>query len=55
MANLRDKPFIYVTWLSGLLFGSKQCKWAVWYRAHYRSDTCNSMEHNINYLHSIIK
>lgn len=31
----RDKPFIWVTWLAKLLFGSNQCKWSVWHRAHF--------------------
>ena len=35
-AKRREKPYIWVTWLSGLLFGSKQCKWAVWHRAHFQ-------------------
>lgn len=29
------KPYIWVTWLSGLL-GGKQCIWAAWFKAHYK-------------------
>lgn len=30
------KPYVYVTWLTGLLSGDKQCVWAGWFRAHFR-------------------
>jgi CRISPR/Cas system-associated exonuclease Cas4 (RecB family) len=29
-------PFIWPTWITGLLSGDKQCEFAPWYRAHYR-------------------
>lgn len=29
------KPYIWVTWLSGLL-GGKQCLWSAWFKAHYK-------------------
>ena len=29
------KPYIWVTWLSGIL-GGKQCVWAAWFKAHFR-------------------
>ena len=32
----RPFPFIWPTWITGLLAGDKQCRWAAWYRAHYR-------------------
>jgi len=35
VAQRRDKPYIWVTWISGLLAGEKQCKWAAWHRAHF--------------------
>lgn len=35
-ATLRSgKPYIWVTWLSGLL-GGKQCLWSAWFKAHYK-------------------
>jgi hypothetical protein len=29
-------PFVWPTWLTGLLSGDKQCTWASWYRAHFK-------------------
>lgn len=29
-------PFIWVTWITGLLSGDKHCAFAPWYRAHYK-------------------
>lgn len=31
----RRKPYIWPTWISGLLSGDKHCEWAAWLRAHY--------------------
>ncbi|MET0742984.1 MAG: PD-(D/E)XK nuclease family protein [Microvirga sp.] len=30
------RAFIWVTWVTGLLAGTKRCEWAAWYRAHYK-------------------
>ena len=35
MAISRDKPYIWVTWLTKLLVGENSCEWAAWFRAHY--------------------
>ena len=35
MANRRDQPYIWVTWLTKLLVGKNSCEWAAWFRAHY--------------------
>lgn len=36
MAQLRsDGPYIWATWLSGLLVGDRSCEWASWFRAHH--------------------
>jgi len=32
----RSNPFVWVSWLSKLMTGEKQCEWATWFRAHYR-------------------
>ena len=32
------KPYIWVTWLAGLLAGEDQCAWAAWFKAHYVFD-----------------
>lgn len=29
-------PYVWPTWLTGLLSGDKQCQWALWYRAHFK-------------------
>jgi len=31
----RSNPFIWVSWLSKLMAGEKQCEWASWFRSHY--------------------
>lgn len=31
----RTNPFAWVTWLSKLMAGEKQCEWACWFRSHY--------------------
>lgn len=32
----RDFPYIYVTWLSGLLSGDRSCEWSVWFKTHFQ-------------------
>jgi len=32
------KNFVWVTWLSGVLAGDKQCVWAPWFRSTFRYD-----------------
>jgi hypothetical protein len=34
----RSSPFIWISWLSKLMAGEKQCQWACWFRSHYRWD-----------------
>jgi len=31
----RSNPFIWVSWLSKVMAGEKQCEWACWFRSHY--------------------
>jgi len=31
----RSNPFIWVSWLSKLMAGEKQCEWACWFRSHF--------------------
>lgn len=33
----RNKPFIWPTWISGLLAGTDRCWWKAWYRAHFKA------------------
>jgi CRISPR/Cas system-associated exonuclease Cas4 (RecB family) len=30
------KPYVYVTWVTGLLAGTDQCKWKAWVKSHYK-------------------
>ena len=36
MAKRRRRPFVWVTWLTGLLAGDDQCKYAAWFKAWYQ-------------------
>jgi len=38
MAQRRDTPYVWVTWLTKLLVGENSCEWAAWFKAnHYSS------------------
>lgn len=49
-AKKRSKPYVWVTWLSSLMGGEKQCKYTAWFCAHYqfakRESNYNSSAHN---------
>lgn len=32
------KPYVYVTWITGVLAGDRDCAWAPWFKAHFRAD-----------------
>lgn len=32
----RSTPYVWPTWIVGLLAGTSQCVWAAWYRAHHK-------------------
>jgi len=34
-ATKRSEPFIWVSWLTKVMAGEKQCEWASWFRSHY--------------------
>jgi len=34
--NRRTEPYIWVTWITGLLAGDKHCEWAAWFRANHQ-------------------
>ncbi len=36
MAEQRDFPYIWATWLPKLLTGENSCEWAVWFKAHHK-------------------
>ena len=35
MPTLRREPYVWTTWITGLLSGDKHCRWAPWFRSHY--------------------
>ena len=36
MAQRRESPYIWATWLAKLLAGENSCEWASWFRSHYQ-------------------
>jgi hypothetical protein len=38
MAQPRSDPYVWVTWITGLLSGDSHCQWATWFRAHHTYD-----------------
>lgn len=32
----KGKPYVWVTWIVGLLAGTSKCEWAAWFKAHFR-------------------
>ena len=39
MAQRREHPYIWATWLPRLLTGENSCEWAVWFKAHHQGWT----------------
>src|SRR3990167_5163245 len=35
MTEPRRSPYVWVSWVTGLLAGSDHCSWKVWFRAHF--------------------
>lgn len=35
MAELRGKPYIFVTWMARLLAGTRSCEWASWFKTQH--------------------
>ena len=46
MAQCREHPYIWATWLPKLLTGENSCEWAVWFKAHYQDWTRTPSEFN---------
>lgn len=38
MKKERSNPYIWVTWLSKIMAGDRQCRWASWFKSHYKAD-----------------
>ena len=43
MAQRRDSPYIWVTWLTKLLVGENSCEWAAWFRANHEGRSWNKV------------
>ncbi len=37
MAEQRDFPYIWATWLPRLMTGDRSCEWAIWFKVHYQT------------------
>ena len=46
LAQRREHPYIWATWLPRLLTGENSCKWTVWFKAHYQDWTRTPSEFN---------
>ena len=46
LAQRREHPYIWATWLPRLLIGENSCEWAVWFKAHYQDWTRTPSEFN---------
>lgn len=41
------KPYVWVTWITGLLSGDDSCTYAAWFKAHYRFDKVERANGNL--------
>ena len=48
MAERRDEPYIWVTWLTKLLVGENSCEWAAWFRANHESRSYDKVPSNFD-------
>ena len=39
LAQRREHPYIWASWLTRLLTGENSCEWAVWFKAHHQDWT----------------
>ena len=46
LAQRREHPYIWATWLPRLLTSESTCEWAVWFKAHHRNWTRTPSEFN---------
>ena len=37
LADVRQFPYIWTTWLPRLLTGENSCEWAIWFKAHHQN------------------
>ena len=48
MAQTRESPYIWVTWLTKLLVGENSCEWAAWFHAHHESWSYDKVPSNFD-------
>ena len=48
MAEKRDVPYIWVTWLTKLLVGENSCEWAGWFRANHEGWSYDKVPSNFD-------
>ena len=46
LAQRREHPYIWATWLPRLLTGENSCEWAIWFKAHHRNWTRTPSQFN---------
>ena len=46
LAQRREHPYIWTTWLPRLLTGENSCEWAIWFKAHYQDWAKSPSEFN---------
>ena len=62
MAQRRDTPYVWVTWLTKLLVGENSCEWAAWFRANHEGQsydkvpsTFDATEWQLQHTHLLTK
>ena len=46
MAQRREHPYMWATWLPKLLTGENSCEWTAWFKAHHRNWTRTPSDFN---------
>ena len=46
LAQRREHPYIWATWLPRLLTGENSCEWTAWFKAHHRNWTRTPSDFN---------
>lgn len=49
MADKRNQPFIYVTWLKNYLIGNDLCRWSIWHRIYHLYEKAQSDFDSVHY------
>ena len=46
LAQRREHPYMWATWLPKLLTGENSCEWTAWFKAHHRNWTRTPSDFN---------